>query len=113
MISIRTIVVATLALAGCIEAGPVGSQAIKRAAGGDPGWALPWQTKAVYLMTNTADNSVIALPVAADGTLSEGTFAATGGSGGNLLNSMTGLPDAPDALSVQDSVRVVGNVSDP
>ena len=68
--------------------------------------------RAVYFMTNTASNSIVALNVAADGTIADiGSITPTGGSGGNLVNPMTFAPDGPDALGSQGSVQVVENVS--
>ena len=67
-------------------------------------------TKALYFMTNQANNSIVALPVASNGSLSEGTLVATGGAGGNLIDITTNKPSAPDALSSQDSVKVVSNL---
>ena len=67
--------------------------------------------KAVYFMTNDAgSNSIVALPVAANGQLSDGTFTATGGAGGIETNLSSRLPVTSDALSSQGSVRVSGNV---
>jgi hypothetical protein len=66
--------------------------------------------KAIYFMTNTANNSIVALKVAADGTVSDGSVTATGGAGMSGVDS-TGAPAAPDALFSQGSVKVAGNVS--
>lgn len=67
--------------------------------------------KALYFMTNNAaGNSIIALPIGLNGTLSAGSTTATGGKGGSELDAKTKLPNAPDALSSQGSVRVVANV---
>jgi hypothetical protein len=66
--------------------------------------------KAVYFQTNKAPNSIVAIPAAADGTLSGGVLTATGGNGGNTVNADTGVPNAPDALGSQGSVVVNGNV---
>jgi hypothetical protein len=66
--------------------------------------------KAVYFITNAANNSVVALSVAADGTLSDGSITATGGAGMNGIDS-TGAPAAPDSLFSQGAVKVAGNVS--
>jgi hypothetical protein len=54
--------------------------------------------QAVYFMTNAAQNSIVALKVAADGTLSDGSITPTGGAGMNGIDSATGGPAAPDAL---------------
>lgn len=66
--------------------------------------------KAIYFITNDACNSVVALRVAADGTLSDGSITATGGAGMNGIDSTTGGPAAPDALFSQGAVKVAGNV---
>jgi hypothetical protein len=67
--------------------------------------------KAIYFITNDACNSVVALKVAADGTLSDGSITGTGGAGMNAIDSATGGPAAPDALFSQGAVKVAGNVS--
>jgi hypothetical protein len=66
--------------------------------------------KAIYFMTNTANNSIVALKVAADGTVSNGSVTATGGAGMSGVDA-SGAPAAPDALFSQGSVKVAGNVS--
>jgi len=68
--------------------------------------------KAIYFITNNACNSVVALKVAADGTLSDGSITGTGGAGMNAIDSATGGPAAPDALFSQGAVKVAGNVSE-
>ena len=65
--------------------------------------------KAIYFMTNAANNSIVALKVNEDGTLSSGSMTATGGSGMSGVDS-TGAPAAPDSLFSQGSVKVSGNV---
>jgi hypothetical protein len=52
----------------------------------------------------------VALKVAADGTLSDGSITATGGAGMNCIDS-TGAPAALDALFSQGAVKVAGSVS--
>ena len=75
-----------------------------------PRWgALP--AKAVYFMTNEAQNAVVALPVSKDGSLSTWTMTATGAAGGSLVSAMDGTPDGPDALGSQGSVQVADDVS--
>ena len=71
------------------------------------------KAKAVYFMTNLASNSIVALPVAEDGSVSAGTMTSTGAAGGNLVDPKKGTPNGPDALASQGSVQVVGNVSKP
>ena len=67
--------------------------------------------KAVYILTNGAENAVVALPIRHDGTLSTGTVTSTAGAGGIAINGMTKKPGVPDALLSQSSLTVVGNVS--
>jgi hypothetical protein len=76
-----------------------------------PTGATTAQAKAIYFMTNQATNSVIAIPVSANGTLSGGTSIGTRGAGSNLIDTATNEPAAPDALASQGSVKVEGNVS--
>ncbi|RDL38339.1 Uncharacterized protein BP5553_02679 [Venustampulla echinocandica] len=64
--------------------------------------------KAIYFITNVVNNSVVALKVAADGTLSDGSITATGGAGMSGVDS-TGAPAAPDALFSQGAVKVAGS----
>jgi hypothetical protein len=66
--------------------------------------------KAIYLITNEDQNAVVALPIAADGTIGQGTVTMSGGAGSVALNA-TGDPATPDALISQSSLKVVGNVS--
>jgi hypothetical protein len=65
--------------------------------------------KAIYFLTNAANNSVVALKVAADGTLSDGTITSTGGAGMSGVDS-AGAPAAPDSLFSQGALKVAGNV---
>lgn len=71
--------------------------------------AATTNAKAIYFMTNAANNSVVALRVAADGTLSDGSITSTGGAGMNGVEN--GAPAAPDALFSQGAVKVAGSVS--
>jgi len=64
--------------------------------------------KAIYFITNAASNSVVALKVASDGTVSDGSITATGGAGMSGVGS-TGAPAAPDSLFSQGAVKVAGN----
>lgn len=66
--------------------------------------------KALYFITNAANNSIVALKVAADGTLSDGSTTSTGGAGMSGIDS-AGAPAAPDSLFSQGAVKVAGNVS--
>lgn len=65
--------------------------------------------KAIYFLTNAANNSIVALKVAADGTLSDGSITSTGGVGMSGVDS-TGAPAAPDSLFSQGALKVAGNV---
>jgi hypothetical protein len=66
--------------------------------------------KAIYFLTNDAENAVVAVPIGKDGMLSKGTVVKTGGAGSNSLDAM-GQPAVPDALVGQSALTVVGNVS--
>jgi hypothetical protein len=68
------------------------------------------QARAIYFITNDPQNSVVALPVNADGTLCQGTFNATGGCGANGIDGTTGQPAVPDSLFSQGAITVVGRV---
>jgi hypothetical protein len=65
--------------------------------------------KAIYMQSNQDQNSVIVLPVQADGTLGAGTSIATGGTGGVLIDGMTNEPAKSDVLASQGAVRVLGD----
>jgi hypothetical protein len=75
---------------------------------------LPHQCKrsegAVYLLTNTQSNSVVALSIGNNGTLSEGSSTSTGGIGSNAISSSTNQSSAPDALFAQSPLTVAHNV---
>jgi hypothetical protein len=64
--------------------------------------------KAIYFLSNAPNNEVIALKVADDGTLSNGSSTPTGGAGITGVDA-AGAPAVPDALFSQGSVRVSGN----
>src|SRR6187402_1137511 len=83
----------------------------KEPGGGKKGGAAaaPTNAKAVYFLTNAAENSVVALKVAADGTLSDGSITATGGAGLVGVDAK-GSPAVPDGLFSQGAVKVAGNV---
>lgn len=70
----------------------------------------PRGAKAIYFLTNEDSNSVVAIPIGLNGTLSGGATIATGGKGGSTVNS-TGGANGPDALSSQSALTVVDNVS--
>lgn len=66
--------------------------------------------KAIYMITNDAQNAVVAIPIGADGKLSAGKMAKTGGAGSIAVDA-DGKPATPDALVGQSALTVVGNVS--
>jgi hypothetical protein len=75
------------------------------------GWPKHQRPEAVYFMNNLAENAVIAISVADDGTMASiGSTTLTGGAGGNQVNAMTGQKAGPDALASQASVSIAGNV---
>ena len=66
--------------------------------------------KAIYFMTNDpAGNSIVAMKVNADGTLSEGSITPTGGKGLSGIDGSTNQTAAPDALFSQSALKVEGN----
>ncbi|KKY34274.1 putative 3-carboxymuconate cyclase [Diaporthe ampelina] len=67
--------------------------------------------KAVYMLSNQASNSVIAVPIAEDGSLDEAGVSSinTGGSGANGVDGSTNQPAVPDALFSQSALAVAGN----
>ena len=67
--------------------------------------------KAIYFLTNDAENAVVALAIGSDGLLSKGTTTKTGGAGSNSISGATGQKAAPDALVGQSALTVVGQVS--
>lgn len=74
--------------------------------------SCPVPPRALYTITNDYNNSVLALPVGPDGKIpgcTVGKLTATGGWGGNTIND--GKKAAPDALSSQSALTIVGNVS--
>ncbi|KAE8841911.1 hypothetical protein PTNB73_06280 [Pyrenophora teres f. teres] len=64
--------------------------------------------KAIYFMTNDAENAVVTVPIGADGMLSKGTVMKTGGAGSIAVDAK-GKPATPDALVGQSALTVVGN----
>ncbi|KAI2616881.1 hypothetical protein GGR54DRAFT_609236 [Hypoxylon sp. NC1633] len=67
--------------------------------------------KAVYFLTNDAVNSVVALLINGDGSLSKNkvTVTPSGGNGSNTINGATMQPAAPDALVSQSALTIAGN----
>lgn len=66
--------------------------------------------KAIYFLTNADSNSVAAIPVSLNGTLSGGATIPTGGKGGSTVNA-TGGANGPDALSSQSALTITDDVS--
>ncbi|KAK2767807.1 hypothetical protein FQN54_003966 [Arachnomyces sp. PD_36] len=65
--------------------------------------------RAVYFLTNDCSNSVVALKVNNDGTLSDGSITPTDGAGGNGFDVAKNQSSAPDALFSQGALKVAGN----
>jgi hypothetical protein len=66
--------------------------------------------KAIYLITNEAENAVVAVPIKGDGSLSAGRVTKTGGAGAAMVDAASGELQLPDGLASQSSLTVVGNV---
>lgn len=71
---------------------------------------LAQNAKAVYLLSNEVQNSVVALKVNSDGTLSPGSVHLTGGKGGASIDSATNKTAVTDVLISQSALKVDGNV---
>lgn len=70
--------------------------------------------KAIYVLDNEASNSVVALKITGDGTLSDGTTTSTGGFGCAKFPeeaAADGTPHSHDSHVFQGAVNVVGNAS--
>ncbi|KAF2015669.1 hypothetical protein BU24DRAFT_441259 [Aaosphaeria arxii CBS 175.79] len=65
--------------------------------------------KAIYFLSNEAQNAVVALPIDNTGLVSRGTTTVTGGAGSNFINSADNTTSAPDALVGQSALTIVGN----
>jgi hypothetical protein len=90
-------------------AGGAGAGGGGAGAGAGAGAGTGVGAKAIYFMSNQDENSIIMLPVQADGTLGEGSTIATGGKGGSLIDAMTNEPAQTDVLASQGAVRVLGD----
>lgn len=101
--NVQRLLLATVLLASLTGAQPVQSRAATCSAASG---------KAIYFITNNKQNAVVALPIAADGTLSKGTVTGTGGQGGNTIDGSTNSSAGPDALASQASLTVAGQVRD-
>lgn len=67
--------------------------------------------KAVFFMTNSDENSVIAVSVGSDGLLSQAVRVASGGKGAVGIDGSTNSSAAVDGLFSQSSVAIAQNVS--
>ncbi|EPE31900.1 3-carboxy-cis,cis-mucoante lactonizing enzyme [Glarea lozoyensis ATCC 20868] len=72
------------------------------------GNAKAGNAKAVYFLTNAANNAVVALKVGADGKLSAGSMTSTQGKGGVGVDA-AGKPALPDGTFSQSIIRVEGS----
>jgi len=100
---------AACAIVDIIYAAPLVDNVLMARKGRNHRAAKP-NAKAVYFITNAAQNSIVALKVAADGTLRDGSITATGGAGMSGIDGSTNLTAAPDSLFSQGAVKVAGNV---
>lgn len=66
--------------------------------------------KALYFITNEAENAVVALPIKSNGSLAAGRSIKTGGAGAVMIQASSGNPQLPDGLASQSSLTIVGNV---
>lgn len=71
---------------------------------------LAGNAKAVYLLSNEVQNSVVALKVNRDGTLSPGSVHLTGGKGAAGIDDAKNATADGDVLFSQSSLRADGNV---
>ncbi|KJZ72145.1 hypothetical protein HIM_08410 [Hirsutella minnesotensis 3608] len=76
---------------------------------GNGGSASMHMRKAVYFMTNSDENAVVAVPIGADGKLSGGTRTPTGGRGSVSIYGPTMSPAAKDGLISQSSLSIAGS----
>src|SRR4051812_34912480 len=67
--------------------------------------------RAIYVLTNTVDNSVSAVRIGKDGMLSGGARTLTGGVGANGLTGPQKVPAQPDSLFTQGALTIAHNVS--
>lgn len=81
-----------------------------------PAYIDPWSasgiewknSRAVYFQTNEHNNSIVALKINENGTLSKGSITSTWGEGDSSISNATNMTASPDGLSSQGSVIVVG-----
>ena len=94
----RSVLFSILAVAPYVSAHPRSCRADSAASG-----------KAIYFITNDAENAVVAVPIGNDGTLSGGTVTGTEGAGSAALGA-DGQPALPDALVSQSALSIAGQV---
>jgi hypothetical protein len=84
-----------------------------KSCGSKGGAAKVTNGKAVFMLSNQAENAVVAVPIAQDGTLNEkgASSTKTGGAGATGIDGSTNKPSNPDALFSQSALTVAGNVS--
>ncbi|KAI1110793.1 hypothetical protein F5Y14DRAFT_454634 [Nemania sp. NC0429] len=70
--------------------------------------ACPQTGTALYLISNDAPNTIVALPINEDGTLSTGTITPSGGDGAVSFAGKVGVPAKPDGLVSQSSLTIAG-----
>ena len=68
------------------------------------------KAKAIYFITNAAQNAVVALKVNANGKVSAGSSTPTGGAGASGIDGMKNATAAPDSLFSQSALKAEGNV---
>jgi hypothetical protein len=73
--------------------------------------SCPQIGKAVYFISNDSPNTIVALPINEDGTLSAGTVTRSGGNGAVSFHNTPGVPAKPDGLVSQSSITIAGQVS--
>ncbi|KAI1172537.1 hypothetical protein F4777DRAFT_561360 [Nemania sp. FL0916] len=70
--------------------------------------ACPQTGKALYFISNDSPNTIVALPLSEDGTLSAGTTTPSGGDGAVSFKGQVGVSAKPDGLVSQSSVAIAG-----
>ncbi len=65
--------------------------------------------RVLYTLTNQDENSVIAMRIQNNGTLTPGSIFPTGGQGATIIDMMTGLPVLTDSLNSQSAITVAGS----
>jgi len=73
----------------------------------------PETNNAIFFLTNEQANSVVAVPIGADGKLSGGAVTGTGGAGSNSIDGATKKPASPDPLIGQSALALAGQVRTP